>query len=221
MPRQLHLSGRPLIGAGVVLLALAVLLTAGDRPRTRLVRPAAGATTATTGAQLPARVPFGPGVAFGAASGPQNGSREASTLSLERALGRRLALHRIYRTWEPRLIPLVGWDLAGGRVPVLSVNPRRGRTPVRWWAIAGAREDAVIRAQARAAAALHARYCCPSATSRRTTETTAPQRTSPPGGATSPCSVPSTQQRAVRLDPDGVELPPARPPRPGRGVLPR
>ncbi len=52
--------------------------------------------------------------------------------------------------------PLVGWDLAGGRLPVLSVNPRRGRTPVRWSAIAAGREDAVIRAQARSAAALHA-----------------------------------------------------------------
>ncbi len=91
-------------------------------------------------------MPFGPGVAFGASSGSQDGSREASALTLERALGRRLALHRIYQAWEPRLTPLVGWDIAGGRTPVLSVNPRHGRTPVSWSAIAAGREDAVIRA---------------------------------------------------------------------------
>jgi hypothetical protein len=145
-------SGRPLIAAGVVLLALVLLLTAAPPPHTQLLRAVASATsTSATG-----RVPFGAGVAFGASSGPRGGSRETATLALERALGRRLALHRIYQTWEPRLTPLVRWDLAGGRLPVLSVARRRGRTTVPWSAIAAGREDAVIRAQARAATVLHA-----------------------------------------------------------------
>ena len=152
MSRQPHPSGRPLIAAGAALLALSVFLVAGDRPQPRLLRPAAGA--ADTAA--PFRVPFGPGVAFGAASSTPGRSRQSSTLALERALGRRLALHRIYQAWEPRLSPLARWDLAAGRLPVLSVNPRRGRAPVAWSAIAAGREDTVIRAQARAAAGLRA-----------------------------------------------------------------
>lgn len=134
MSRHPYPSGRPLIAAGAALLAAAVFLVAGDRPR--LLRPAAGAADTAT----PVRVPFGPGVAFGAASSTPDRSRQSSTLVLERALGRRLTLHRIYQAWEPRLSPLARWDLAAGRLPVLSVNPSRDAAPVAWSAIAaGAR----------------------------------------------------------------------------------
>lgn len=77
------------------------------------------------------------------AAGYTASDEERAILSLERALGRRLAINNLYANWAaPLPLAVARWDLRNGTVPMISWGP--ARTSV----IASGASDAQIRARA-------------------------------------------------------------------------
>jgi hypothetical protein len=112
--------------------------------------PVAGASTAGLAAIGQPRVPAN-GLLFGASVSAASGQNAAQAFAAEEAqLGRGLALDRSYARWDDaQPTSQVLDDAAHGRVPVLSIVPRRkdGST-LSWASIADGSHDAEVRAQA-------------------------------------------------------------------------
>ncbi|WP_309135523.1 PKD domain-containing protein [Cellulomonas sp.] len=129
---------------------LAAVLLAGA-PAAHAADPAPATTTTTTTATT---TPADPRSADGTLLGQfvPRGDAPTTEVAVQRAedaLGRRLAVQRLYQRWDDNLLTAAGPAVQRGRVPMLSVLPKRlDGTVVRWTALAQGAADAQIRAHA-------------------------------------------------------------------------
>lgn len=125
-------------------LAAALLVTVlGSAPSS--AQPAAPSPASPVGKFVPSS-----GVLFGAAVATRGGdSRSEAVSRLEGSARRKFDVHRVYDSWADRQpSALLTWSANGGRIPILSIKPRRHGNPVTWSRIASGAEDAQIRAHA-------------------------------------------------------------------------
>jgi hypothetical protein len=128
-------TARVLVGATITagLAAAAPVAVAADTE-------AASSVSVTRGPRIPST-----GIYLGAANRPTGGQSYAQAFDgLEAKTGTRLGVHRTYQQWNVNPIDAtVRWDVAGGRLPAVSIKP-----PGTWGQVASGALDAAIARQA-------------------------------------------------------------------------
>lgn len=116
---------------------------------------AAADPTAAGGPALPTSgALYGAYVGVGAHTDPD---RKSATLKMERQLGRRLALQRVYHHWNDTFPSMYDiWVRDHGTRLLMSWDTRAGRRFIPWREVASGRQDARIRTMARAMRAFRA-----------------------------------------------------------------
>ncbi|HEU0102335.1 MAG TPA: hypothetical protein VFR07_08460 [Mycobacteriales bacterium] len=143
--RRRHVGLLLLRGAVAVALAAATTVVVVQRPMPPAV-PATAASLPVPGGLVGVRPPD-TGFYLGAAVNVQPGQTWPQAFAnFEQQTGRQLPLHRMFQQWQQQTVtPLTRWDVAGGRLPALSLN-----APPPWAEIARGEHDADIVAQAQA-----------------------------------------------------------------------
>lgn len=135
------------LAVAVVTLASVLLL---GTPAAHAAVPAAAPAAVTSAATAPADPRATSGTLLGQfVPRGDAATTEAAVQRTEEALGRRLAVHRMYQRWDDDLAVVAAPTVRRGRVPMLSVLPKRlDGTVLRWASLAQGAADAQIRAHA-------------------------------------------------------------------------
>jgi len=148
---------RGLTATLAITLAGAALAVAQPGAALASTTAAAPAISAATNYTAPGRLAPAQGLLFGAARGAGSGMSLVDAMTdMEATVGRTMDLHRTYQVWDDRGdSAAVKWDIAGGRVPALSIMAKLSNgNPVPWGRIASGAEDTRIAAHADALKAL-------------------------------------------------------------------